>query len=65
MNNIKSLETVLSELSDEKKKRIESVANIQAIADELQFLVQQEVARKERKCTFDDYTMLHIRQVAE
>ena len=41
MNNIKSLETVLSELSDEKKKRIESVANIQAIADELQFLVQQ------------------------
>ena len=39
MNNIKSLETVLSELSDEKKKRIESVANIQAMADELQFLV--------------------------
>ena len=65
MNNIKSLETVLLELSDEKKKRIESVANIQTIADELQFLVQQEVARKERECTFDDYTMLHIRQVAE
>ena len=65
MNNIKSLETVLSELSDEKKKRIESVANIQAIADELQFLVQQEVARKGRECTFDNYTMLHIRQVAE
>ena len=46
MNNIKSLETLLSELSDEKKKRIESVANIQAIADELQFLVQQEVEEK-------------------
>ena len=65
MNNIKSLETVLSELSDEKKKRVESAESIQAIAHELQFLVQQEVARKKRECTFDDYTMLHIGQVAE
>ena len=65
MNNIKSLETVLLELSDEKKKRIESVASIEAITDELQFLFQQEVAKKNRECKFDDYTMIHIRQVAE
>ena len=65
MNNIKSLETVLSELSDEKKKRVESVASIEAITDELQFLFQQEVAKKNRECKFDDYTMIHIRQVAE
>ena len=35
MNNIKSLETVLSELSDEKKKRIESVEEVLSIGDKV------------------------------
>ena len=30
MNNIKSLETILSELSDEKKKRVESAESVKS-----------------------------------
>ena len=49
MNNIKSLETVLSELSDEKKKRIESVEEVLSIGD----TVKVEIIKISDKGLFD------------